>query len=129
MRRAVAADGDQATAPGARALLKASGRAHGSPALAAINDVSVGYAGTFHGVVDRLQPELMDAGFRGRAQDRVLLREWITAQAQAQAGPKGGKQVVREPGAGGAQGAVRVWFNGEEAPDRHRRDAAALVAD
>ena len=117
----------QATEPGARALLDASAGAHGLPALAAIEDVSVGYAGTFHPVVDRLQPELVDAGFRSLAQDRLLLRDRMIAQAQA--GPKGTKQVAREAGAAGAQGTIRVWFNGEEAPDRRRRDAAALVAD
>ena len=117
---------DQATAPAAHALLAASAQAHGLQALAAIDDVSVGYAGTFHGVVDRLQPELVDAGFRGRAQDRLLLQKGVVAQAQA--GPKGTKQVVREAGAG-TQGGVRAWFNGTEALDRRRRDAAALVAD
>ncbi len=118
--------GDQATVPGARALLAASARAHGLPALAAINDVSVGYAGTFLGLADRIQPELVDAGFRGRSQDRLLLRDQVAVQAQA--GPGGAKQVVRQAGAG-TQGGVRVWYNGVEALDRPRRDAAAVVAD
>ena len=118
--------GDKATAPGARALLAASAQAHGLPALAAINDVSVSYAGAFHGVVGRLQPDLVDAGFRGRSQERLLLRDRVAAQAHA--GPEGAKQVVREAGAG-TQGSIRVWFNGVEALDRPRRDAAALVAD
>ncbi len=117
---------DQATAPGARALLAASARAHGLPALAAIDDVSVGYAGTFNGVADRIQPELVDAGFRRRSQDRLLLRDRVAAQAQA--GPEGAKQVVRQAGAG-TQGGVQVWFNGVEALDKPRRDAAAVAAD
>ncbi len=117
---------DRATAPDAQALLAASAAAHGLAGLAGISDVSVSYAGTFHTVVDRLQPDLVDAKFRGRSEERLLLRDRLAAQSHA--GPDGRKQVVREAGSG-TQGAVRVWFNDVEASDRRRRDAAALVAD
>ena len=114
---------DPADDQAARALLAASARAHGLSALAAIDDISVGYAGSFHDLVDRLQPELVDAGHRNRAEDRLLLRERLAVQAQI--GPRGAKQVVRDARAG----TVRVWFEGVESLDEARRGAAALVAD
>ena len=68
---------------------------------------------------------------RGGSEERLLLPEGLVAQAHA--GPSGRKQVVRrtDPANGTADGwgAVRVWFNGEEARDAERRAAAALVAD
>ena len=110
----------------ARALLAASAAAHGSAALSRMGDVSVAYAGEWPPVIGSLQPALVDAGFRGGSEERLLLRDGVVAQAHA--GPKGRKQVVRTPSPG-AQGGVRVWFNGEEAQDGERRAAAALVAD
>jgi hypothetical protein len=94
--------------------------------LSKVNDLSVSYAGEWPALVGRLQPALVDSGFRGGSEERLLLRERLVAQAHT--GPKGRKQVVRRA-ASGAQGDVRVWFNGEEAGDAERRAAAALVAD
>jgi hypothetical protein len=119
-RRATDATGE------ARALLAESAAAHGIDALAAITDLSVAYQGAFHPLVGRLQPALVDAGFRGASEERLLLRDGIVAQAHA--GPAGRKQVVRRTEVG-AKGTARVWFNGDEAMDGERRDAAALVAD
>lgn len=118
-----------ASAAGARALLAESARAHGLAALDGLGDVNVSYAGEWRPIVGRLQPVLVDAGFRGRSEERLLLRERLVAQAHA--GPEGRKQVLRRaaPGGPGGQGEVRVWFNGMEAQDRDRRAAAALVAD
>ncbi len=116
-----------ATTPEVQALLQAGVRAHGLPALAAINDISVGYDGSFNGLVNRIQPELVDAGFRGPSQDRLLLRDGIAAQAST--GASGAKLVLRDAGAG-RPGTVRVWYNGAETADNTpRRDAAAIVAD
>ena len=122
---------DSATAPGAQALLTESAAAHGSAAFAGMADISVSYAGEWGGVVDRLQPELVDAGFRGGSQERLLLQGRMVAQAHA--GPRGRKQVVRRTPAG-QQGDVRVWFNGEDTTGTDRRSTnlrggAALVAD
>jgi hypothetical protein len=114
------------TTPEARALLFESAEAHGIAALSKVNDLSVSYAGEWPALVGRLQPALVDSGFRGGSEERLLLRERLVAQAHT--GPKGRKQVVRRAAAG-AQGDVRVWFNGEEAGDAERRAAAALVAD
>lgn len=110
----------------AAALLAAGAAAHGVGALAAIDDISVRYAGQWAPLVGRLQPELVDEGFRGGSEERLLLGARLVGQAHT--GPMGHKQVVRHAGRGG-MGNVRVWFNGEEARDRKRRDAAALVAD
>lgn len=115
-----------ATTDEAQALLAASAAAHGLPALSRLRDVSVSYAGEWRALVGSLQPALVDAGFRGRSEERLLLTSGLVAQAHA--GPKGRKQVVRRI-APGAQGDVQVWFNGEAAHDDERRDAAALVAD
>lgn len=115
-----------ASAPAAQALLAESAAAHGLAALSGMHDLSVSYAGEWPPLIDRLQPALVDAGFRGGSEERLLLREGVVAQAHT--GPRGHKQVVRRT-VPGARGDVRVWFNGEEARDDERRAAAALVAD
>jgi hypothetical protein len=115
-----------ATTPDARALLAASAAAHGAAALSKVADLSVSYAGEWPPIIGALQPALVDRGFRGRSEERLLLRGCLVAQAHT--GPKGRKQVVRI-WAAGTQGDVRVWFDGEEAHDGERRAAAALVAD
>lgn len=114
------------SASAAQALLAESAAAHGQAALSGLRDVSISYSGEWRLLVARLQPVLVDAGFRGGSEERLLLREGIVAQAHI--GPSGRKQVVRQT-TPGAQGGVRVWLNGEEASDRDRRAAAALVAD
>ncbi len=91
-----------------------------------VADISVSYAGHWRPLVGSLQPVLVDAGFRGGSQERLLLRERLVGQVHA--GPDGRKQVAR-PMAHGAQGEVRVWLNGDETRDADRLAAAALVAD
>ncbi len=105
----------------ARALLAASAAAHGAGPLERLSTIDVSYAGSFASLVDRLQPELVDASHRATARDRLDLRTGSILQEQA--GPGGAKRVERTPGS------VRVLFDGTEATDRPRRDAAALVAD
>ncbi len=110
----------------ALSLLHDSATAHGLSAYSTINDLNVSYAGHWRVLVGLLQPTLVDSGFRGGSEERLLLREGIIAQSHT--GPKGHKQVVRinPPNAGSN---TRVWFNGEETHDRDRIDAAALVAE
>jgi hypothetical protein len=112
--------------PAAQSLLNQSASAHGIAAFKELHDLSVSHDGAWQAVIDRLQPVLIDPGFRGRSEDRLLPREGVIAQASS--GPAGRKFVVRRPSAH-AFGEVRVWFNGEEARDAERRAAAALVAD
>ena len=110
----------------ALALLKMSAEAHGLSSYAAIRDLNVSYAGHWRRLVGKLQPALVDAGFRGGSEERLLLPEGMTAQSHT--GPKGHKQVVRINPPQGA-GTIQVWYNGVPALDRERLDAAALVAD
>ena len=117
------------TSSDAQALLGRAAAAHGLTALAAISDVSVSYAGAWHALVNRLQPALVDAGFRGRSEERLLLHDPAgVLVAQHYAGPDGSKQVVRQM-MRGAQGSVRVWFNDTPEQDGDKLAAAALVAD
>jgi hypothetical protein len=91
-----------------------------------ISDINVSYAGHWRWLVGKIQPALVDAGFRGGSEERLLLRDGIIAQAHT--GRQGHKQVVRiNTPQGGSS--IQVWFNGEEAHDKDRIDAAALVAD
>jgi hypothetical protein len=118
------------TAAGAKALLAESAGAHGMAAFSDIADVSVSYAGAWHALVEKIQPVLVDSGFRGSSQERLLPRDGILAQAQT--GPSGHKQVLRHAAPGGQgdnEGGIKVWFNGDETHDSERRAAAALVAD
>ena len=112
--------------PAALALLKMSAEAHGLSSYGAIHDLNVSYAGHWRRLVGKLQPALVDAGFRGGSEERLMLREGVTAQSHT--GPQGHKQVVRINPLQGA-GTIQVWYNGVAALDRERLDAAALVAD
>ena len=107
-------------------MLKDSAAAHGSAAFAGMHDVNVAYSGKWHRLVSKLQPELVDAGFRGGSEERILLGENLIAQAHL--GPNGHKQVVRHA-TPREKGEIRVWFNDELAHDAPRREAAALVVD
>lgn len=91
-----------------------------------MNDISVDCTGGWSFLANFIQPDLVDAGFRGSSQERFLLPGRLVAQSHT--GPKGHKEVVRqsEPG---QQGGVRVWLNGVETNDTNRLAAASLVAD
>ncbi|WP_426955603.1 hypothetical protein [Muricoccus radiodurans] len=91
-----------------------------------LQDISVSYTGQWAAVIGSLQPALVDAGFRGRSEERLLPREGLVAQSHI--GPEGRKQVTRRT-APNSQGDVQVSFNQEVAVDIQRRAAAALVAD
>jgi hypothetical protein len=108
------------------ALLNLSAMAHGLSAYSTLNDVNVSYAGHWHRLVGLVQPVLVDSGFRGGSEERLLLREGVIAQSHS--GPKGHKQVVRV-NFGRDLSSTHVWFNGAEAHDKDRLDAAALVTE
>lgn len=109
----------------ARALLERSAAAHGLAAFRAIGDVSLRYEGEWAPIINRLQPVLVDQGFRGASEDRLLPRQGVVAQAHT--GPSGAKQVVRR--AVPSENGIAVWFNGVPAATEDQRAAAALVAD
>ena len=116
---------------GAAARLRDSAQAHGLSAYVTFTDINVSYSGEWRPLVNRIQPKVVDAGFRGSSQERLMPRAGIVAQAYT--GPLGRKQVVwRRRGLDGPAadlGEVAVWFNGERSADPAARDAAALVAE
>jgi hypothetical protein len=114
------------SSPAATSLLNDSAAAHGLAAFKALSDISYSHDGSWRVLIDKLQPVLVDPGFRGKSEDRLLPREGVVAMASS--GAAGRKFVVRRPSSH-EFGEVRVWFNGEEAKDAERRAAAALVAD
>ena len=114
------------TTADAQALLDASAAAHGLLALGGVADISVSYAGQWRGLVNTLVPPLVDAGHRGRSEERLLLREHLVGQAHI--GTEGRKQVIRQASDVG-EGTVRVWLDAAPTQDVDRLHAAALVAD
>jgi hypothetical protein len=114
------------TSAAAESLLEKSAAAHGSAALSGLTDISVSYAGQWRPFMNKLQPALVDAGYRGASEERILLPERLIAQAFT--GPRGRKHVVRRS-LPGEQGTARVWFNGEESHAGEPLAAAALVVD
>jgi hypothetical protein len=78
----------------ANALLDEAAAAHGAAAFASIDDLNVSYSGRWHGLVARLQPALVDAGFRGSSEERLLPNAGLVAQAHT--GPAGCKHVIRQ---------------------------------
>ena len=118
--------------------LNDSALAHGLEAYRTITDINIGYDGQWRALIDRVQPEVVDAGYRGTAQDRLLPKAGVVAQAYR--GPRGAKQVLwqrgnAEMGRGGSvssiaqPGSVQVWYDGVASVDEARRSAAAVVAE
>ena len=118
---------------GAAVRLRESAQAHGLDAYRALTDINVSYSGDWRPLVNRIQPEVVDQGFRGSSQERLIPRAGIVAQAYT--GPMGRKQVTWRRGgdrtADGVEdlGEVSVWFNGVRSIDRGAQNAAALVAE
>ena len=107
-------------------MLAASAAAHGLASLPSVQDINVRYDGHFRGLVGSIVPVLVNAGFRGRSEERYLPHGHIVAQSFT--GSRGHKEVVRRTAAHG-EGDVRVWFDGAPAHDTDQLHAAALVAD
>lgn len=120
---------DERTQPEAAALLAESAAAHGLPAWRRVRDLSVSYRGEWRSLIDRLQPELVDARFRVASEERLIPGEGLIAQSHT--GPGGHKHVVRQSGRGGSAdtGGVTVAYNGVPTTDEPLRQASALVAD
>ena len=113
----------------AAARLRDSAQAHGLEAYRRLTDINVSYSGEWRPLVNRIQPEVVDAGFRGSSQERLMPARGIVAQAYT--GPMGRKQVVWHRGgrAPADLGEVAVWFNGVRSDDGAALNAAALVAE
>lgn len=115
----------------AAARLRESAQAHGLEAYRRLTDINISYSGEWRPLVNRIQPEVVDAGFRGSSQERLMPQAGVVAQAYT--GPSGRKQVVwRRGGRDGRAddlGDVAVWFNGTRSNDAAAQAAAALVAE
>ncbi len=109
------------TSAQARATLEACAQAHGLAAWQRIKDISVSYDGEWYDIVQRVQPVLVDAGFRKSSQERLLLNAPVMAQQHT--GPSGSKFVLRE-----GQN-TQVWRNASPDRDAEVVGSAALVAD
>ena len=112
--------------------LAASAQVHGLPAYRRITDINIGYAGQWRPLINRVQPEVVDEGFRGPSQERLMPAAGVVAQAYA--GVKGKKQVFWQrsksvAAEGRAQGQGAVWFNGRASQSAGELAAAALVAE
>ncbi len=119
----------RSTDPAAVALLQASAQAHGLATYRRLTDINVAYQGRWRPFVNGIQPEIVDAGFRGSSQERLLPQAGIAAQAYQ--GPEGDKQVLwrRARDATDAQGEISVWIDGVRNHDAARQRAATLVAE
>lgn len=113
----------------ARRRLAESAEAHGLVAYRQLSDINISYDGQWRPLIGRVQPEIVDAGFRGRSQERLMPKLGLTAQAYT--GASGSKEVVwqRAPRAGRPAGEVAVWFNGVRSTSDAAERAAALVAE
>jgi hypothetical protein len=109
--------------------VRESAEAHGLAAYRRMSDINVAYAGQWRPLVGRIQPEIVDAGFRGSSEERLMPGAGVSAQSYR--GERGRKQVVwrRGVGAGDPRGDVAVWFNGVRSADPEVEQAAALVAE
>jgi hypothetical protein len=118
--------------------LQASAQAHGWDAYRRLTDINIAYDGQWRPFIDRIQPVVVDKGFRGPSEERLLPHRGVNAQAYR--GPDGRKQVFWQRATAGhpgsssgdsadAPGEIAVWFNGQAAADPGVLDAAALVAE
>lgn len=109
--------------------LQESAEAHGLPAYRAITDISVAYDGQWRPFVGSIQPDVVDAQYRGGSQERLIPSRGVVAQAYR--GTAGAKQVAWRRGTGvdGQLGAIAVWRNGQLDRSAETLQAAALVAE
>ena len=112
----------------ALARLRDSAQAHVLAAYRELSDITISYTGQWRPLVGPIQPEVVDEGFRGSSQERLLPSAGITAQAYT--GPMGRKQVNWRRGnpASADLGEVAICFNDVRSTDDAAQQAAALVA-
>lgn len=115
--------------PAAAARLRQSAEAHGWAAYRTLTDVNVSYDGEWRPLIGRIQRELVDAGFRGSSEERIMPA--IGTVAQAYSGPMGRKKVSwrRDRAKLNSIGEVTVWFNGVQSTAPAAQQTAALVAE
>ena len=113
----------------AAARLMDSAQAHGLQAYRQLGDINVGFAGQWRPLINGIQPEVVDAGYRGPSQERLLPKLGVIGQAYT--GPRGRKHVSWRRGDGSAAlpGEVGVWYDGQPSSSQPLRSAAAVVAE
>jgi hypothetical protein len=111
----------------AAALLLDSAQAHGLAAFRSVKDINVAYQGQWRPFINGVQPEVVDAGYRGSSQERLMPGLGINAQQFS--GPKGSKFVAWRRGGPGGLGDVALWFNDKPSADGAMQRAAAVVAE
>src|SRR4051812_49135856 len=127
-----AASPGSSDAAAAERLLQ-SAQAHGLAAYRELRDINIAYDGQWRPLIDRIQPEVVDAGYRGSSQERLMPQLGINAQLYQ--GPRGRKKVFWRraiadgAGSAGATAEIAVWRNGTPTEDAPGLDAAALVAE
>lgn len=106
-----------------------SAQAHGLAAYRRISDINVSFAGQWRPLINRIQPEVVDAGYRGPSQERLLPKLGVVGQAYS--GPRGRKHVFWRRGDGSAvlPGEVGVWYDGQPSSSTALRTGAAVVAE
>jgi len=109
------------------ARLLESAEAHGLAAYRTLTDINIAYEGEWRPLIDRIQPVVVDKGFRGSSEERLMPQAGVVAQAYT--GTSGGKHVFWQRRPGPAFGEVGVWFNGTRSEDAGVQAAAALVAE
>lgn len=108
--------------------LQESADAHGLAAYRGIRDISIGYEGQWRPLINGIQPDVVDAAYRGSSQERLLPHRHVIAQAYT--GSAGRKQVVWRRGDDATGlGSVSVWRNGQPDTTTASLQAAALVAE
>lgn len=103
--------------------LAQSAQAHGLDAYRQITDINISYDGQWRPLIGRIQPEVVDAGFRISSQERLLPRQGVVAQSYT--GPQGNKHVFWQRG----NAEVGVWYNGLVNNSPSAATAAAMVAE
>jgi hypothetical protein len=104
----------------ARHLLEKSAAKAGRP-WRRLDRVEVAYAGEWTKIVQKIQPELVNAEYRKNSREVYLPR--LSRVEQTHTGPRGTKNVIRTPGN------VEVHIPLYRQPTETEKDAAALVAD
>ena len=113
--------------PEAAALLRASAEAHGLAAYRQLGDINIAYEGEWRPFINGVQPEVVDAGYRGRSQERLM--PVLGLNAQAYEGASGRKFVAWQRGSASTPARLNLWFNGQPSAEAALQRAAAVVAE
>ena len=116
-------DATPAATARARDLLLASVAAHGTDPFRAGRTITAELEGEWSTLSPKVQPVLVDIGYRKTSTENYDLEARITKQTHR--GPSGTKQVTRDH----RQRTIAVSYNGTPANDPEVLSAAALVAD